>query len=60
VGSTTLGLSGLPIWNTQFNPSIHNALSGAGVWGSITSNKSWYSSNDNIELSEICRYPNET
>jgi hypothetical protein len=58
IGSALYGLSGLPIWNTQFNPSIHNALSGAGIWGSITSNKTWQLSG-NMELAEICRYPKE-
>lgn len=58
VGSALFNLSGLPIWNTQFNPSIHNALSGAGVWGSITSNNSW-SDSDGIGLQDVCRYPKE-
>ena len=58
IGGALYGISGLPIWNTQFNPSIHNALSGAGVWGDITSNKSW-GSEDGFALADICRYPKE-
>jgi hypothetical protein len=58
VGSSLYGISGLQIWNTQFNPSVHNALSGAGVWGTITSNKEW--KNDGIGLSDVCRYPKDT
>lgn len=57
VGPRLFTLSSLPTWNTQFNPSVHNALSGAGVWGNITSNKEW--SNDGIELPEVCLYPKE-
>jgi hypothetical protein len=59
IGPTIYNLSGLPFWNTQFNPSIHNALSGAGIWGNITSNKNW-SDSDGIGLSDVCRYPKET
>lgn len=59
VGSCLPAISGLPIWNTQFNPSVHNALSGAGVWGTITSNVEW-TSKHNISLQDICRYPKET
>jgi hypothetical protein len=58
VGSALFNLSGLPIWNTQFNPSIHNALSGAGVWGSIASNNRW-SDFDGMGLQDVCRYPKE-
>jgi hypothetical protein len=58
VGSHLYGISGLPIWNTQFNPSVHNAISGAGIWGTITSNKEWRS--NGIGLSDVCRYPKDT
>lgn len=58
IGSHLYGISGLPIWNTQFSPSVNNALSGAGVWGSITSNKEW--TNNGIDLSDACRYPKDT
>ena len=58
IGSALYGITGLPYWNTQFNPSINNALSGAGRWGTITSNKEWTS--NEIELSDICRYPKDT
>lgn len=59
IGSRLVTTSGLPYWNTQFNPSIHNALSGAGVWGIITSNMEW-TSYGGIKLSDVCRYPKET
>jgi hypothetical protein len=59
VGSYLQTISGLPYWNTRFDPSVHNALSGAGVWGNITSNIEW-GSIGNISLPEICRYPKET
>ena len=58
IGPCVSTITQLPYWNTQFNPSIHNALSGAGVWGDITSNKAWTSRG--INLSEVCRYPKET
>ena len=58
IGSALYGINGLPYWNTQFNPGINNALSGAGRWGTITSNKEWTS--NEIELSDICRYPKDT
>jgi hypothetical protein len=58
VGSSLACISGLPYWNTQFNPSINNALSGAGIWGTITSNKEWTS--NGINLSDVCRYPKDT
>ena len=59
VGPAIWNKSTLPVWNTHFNPSVHNALSGAGLWGSITSNIEWRSVG-NIELSDICRYPKDT
>lgn len=59
VGSALYGISGQQVWNTQFNPSVHNALSGAGVWGTITSNKEW-TINGGIGLSDVCRYPKDT
>lgn len=59
IGSYLSTITQLPYWNTQFNPSIHNALSGAGVWGTITSNKEWQNSNG-VGLSDVCRYPKET
>ena len=58
VGSALYSISGLPYWNTQFNPSIHNALSGAGLWGVITSNCDW--SYNGITLLDVCRYPKDT
>lgn len=57
VGHNLKCISGLPYWNTQFNPSIHNAISGAGIWGSITSNKEWTSKG--IDLQDVCRYPKD-
>lgn len=39
---------------------ILNALSGAGVWGNITSNVTFTDrSEDGLNLSDICRYPSE-
>lgn len=58
IGPALYTIQTLPYWNTQFNPSIHNALSGAGVWGTVTSNKEWTS--NGIELNDVCRYPKET
>jgi hypothetical protein len=57
IGNSIRTISSLPYWNTQFNPSIHNALSGAGIWGTITSNREWTS--DILTLSDVCRYPKE-
>lgn len=59
MGGALFTLSQLPYWNTKFNPSIHNALSGAGVWGNITSNKEWDNPNGD-GLSNICQYPKDT
>lgn len=42
----------------KWDPITQNALSGAGVWGSITSNDAF--SKGNLKLSEICRYPFDT
>lgn len=56
VGNCSYAISGLPYWNTQFSPTVNNALSGAGVWGNITSNKDWSDTNG-IGLSDVCRYP---
>ena len=42
--------------NPNLNPAINNALAGAGIWGTISSNIEWRP-NGNITLSEICRYP---
>ena len=42
---------------TEFKPTdaiLENALSGAGVWGSVTSNINW---EGQLTLSEVCRYP---
>lgn len=58
VGSRIVGISGLPYWNTQFNPCVNNALAGAGVWGTVTSNKTW--TENGMSLMEVCRYPKET
>lgn len=39
------------------DPVINNALSGAGVWGNITSNTTWQ--NKGIDIIDVCRYPSE-
>lgn len=39
------------------NPVIQNALSGAGIWGSISSNVDFAS--HGISLRDVCRYPSE-
>ena len=57
IGNKLHCISGLPYWNSEFNPSIHNSLSGAGIWGNITTNKNWHE--NGINLTDICRYPKE-
>lgn len=39
------------------NPVIQNALSGAGIWGNISSNVEFV--NNGITLRDVCRYPSE-
>lgn len=39
------------------NPVIQNALSGAGIWGNISSNVEF--TNCGISLRDVCRYPSE-
>lgn len=39
------------------NPVIQNVLSGAGVWGNISSNVEF--ANNGIALKDVCRYPSE-
>lgn len=39
------------------NPVIQNVLSGAGIWGNISSNTEFESSG--ITLRDVCRYPSE-
>ena len=39
------------------NPVIQNVLSGAGVWGNISSNTEF--ENKGIALRDVCRYPSE-
>ena len=39
------------------NPVVQNALSGAGIWGNISSNVEFV--NQGIALRDVCRYPSE-
>lgn len=43
--------------NRTLDGAVDNILSGAGIWGNITSNIEW--ENNGIDLSGICRYPKE-
>lgn len=57
IGSKFIGKTG----QTSFKNNdviTQNALSGAGVWGNITSNDTF--DQGDLSLSEICRYPSET
>jgi hypothetical protein len=56
IGNKTVQLGGLPSLAIS-DPAIRNALSGAGVWGNISSNVDF--DEHGISLSEICRYPSE-
>ena len=56
IGNKTEQLSGLTSLAVS-DPVIRNALSGAGVWGNISSNVTF--DNHGITLSEVCRYPSE-
>ena len=56
IGNKTTQHSGLTSMAIS-DPTIRNALSGAGVWGNISSNVTF--NNKGIELSEVCRYPSE-
>lgn len=57
VGSKCFDITGLMSPNETISPTVDNALSGAGVWGNITSNIDWV--NQGIDLSEVCRYPKD-
>ena len=56
IGSSTRQISGLSSLAIS-DPAIRNGLSGAGVWGNISSNVSFNS--NGLELSDVCRYPSE-
>jgi hypothetical protein len=56
IGNATTQISGQTSMAIS-DPAIRNALSGAGVWGSISSNVEF--NNQGLELSDICRYPSE-
>ena len=56
IGNSTRQISGLTSMAIS-DPAICNGLSGAGVWGSITSNVNF--DNNGLDLSDICRYPSE-
>lgn len=56
IGNKTQQLSGLSSL-AVCDPAIRNVLSGAGIWGSISSSVAF--NNHGIDLSEICRYPSE-
>lgn len=53
IGNKTFQISGQTTM-VKCDPVISNVLSGAGVWGNITSNITWQ--NVGIDLYEICRY----
>lgn len=56
IGSRYKDLSGQTSLN-PFNTIVNNALSGAGIWGNITSNIDWVE--DDLNLKDVCRYPKE-
>ena len=57
IGSRQNNLSG----QTEFkasNPILSNTLTGAGIWGSITSNTEWRG--DQMTFKELCKYPKDS
>lgn len=56
IGTETVTISRGPQFE-QPNPVIQNALSGAGIWGNISSNTEF--ENFGISLRDVCRYPSE-
>lgn len=56
IGSETITIAKGPQLE-QINPVIQNALSGAGIWGNVTSNVEF--ENYGISLYDVCRYPSE-
>lgn len=56
IGNVTKQLSGQTSVAIS-DPAMRNALSGAGVWGNISSNVAF--DNRGLELFEVCRYPSE-
>ena len=58
VGNRRTDITGQMNPNKELNPSVNNALAGAGVWGEITSNVAW--NEDAIHLSDVCRYPKDS
>lgn len=56
IGNSTRQLSGQSSMAVS-EATIRNALSGAGVWGNISSNVAF--DNCGLELAEVCRYPSE-
>ena len=56
IGSKFIEKTGLTTFK-QNDPITQNALSGAGIWGTITSNDSF--NQGYLNLSDICRYPKE-
>ena len=57
VGNRVEKLNGIGVPNMNAHGSMDNILSGAGVWGNISSNVEW--SENGIALRDICRYPKE-
>lgn len=58
VGHRQYDITGQINPNMALSPTVDNALAGAGVWGTITSNiTSEHYTEEGISLSEICRYP---
>ena len=56
IGSHTTTIAKAPQLELS-NPVIQNALSGAGIWGNISSNIEF--GNHGMSLSDVCRYPKE-
>lgn len=58
VGNRQFDLTGQTNPNMNSSATVDNALAGAGVWGSITSNIEWLE--NGISLAEVCRYPKDS
>ena len=56
IGSRFFDISGQTSLK-PFDMVVNNALAGAGIWGSITSNIEW--DETNLSLKDVCRYPKE-
>jgi hypothetical protein len=57
VGNRVEKLNGMGVPRIDADGAMANALSGAGIWGSISSNVEWM--NRGIDLKDVCRYPND-